>query len=457
MPAAEFGSFHSGDCYIVLKTYSKSSKRCFDLHYWQGANCSVDERGASAIRAVELDDLLEGAPVQYRETQGNETPAFLALFPKGLRYLDGGVETAFKHVGAAAYTPKLYQLKGRRTIRSKQVPLAASSLNDGDVFLLDAGLVLYQFNGRSASRAEKYKALELATKIDGDERGGKASVVIVESGDATPDAAAFWKLIGGDQSQVQPAAAGGDDEAAAAIDVPSLWRISDDGSAGSPQMSEVARGKLTRAMLEEGNAMLLDAGGAITVWIGREASKGERSKAMTYAAQYQAQNNRPTQAPIMRLPSGGETAEFKSFFVGFDRVAQAMGDGSASSSNGSGDEARKQRQLDLGALLAQRTAAVESMLDDASGSVRVWRIENLQRVEVAPEHYGQFYSGDSFIVLYKYRTKSGRDSYVLYFWQGRESSTDEKGASALLTVNMAAELKDMAGTQVRVVQVRFGS
>lgn len=38
-----------------------------------------------------------------------------------------------------------------------QVPIAASSLNSNDVFILDEGLTLYQFNGKTSSGAERAK------------------------------------------------------------------------------------------------------------------------------------------------------------------------------------------------------------------------------------------------------------------------------------------------------------
>ena len=42
-----------------------------------------------------------------------------------------------------------------------QVPLSHTSLNSGDVFILDCGLMLYQWNGSKSSGAEKNKVLTL--------------------------------------------------------------------------------------------------------------------------------------------------------------------------------------------------------------------------------------------------------------------------------------------------------
>ena len=42
--------------------------------------------------------------------------------------------------------------------------------------------------------------------------------------------------------------------------------------------------------------------------------------------------------------------------------------------------------------------------------LEVWRIENLEMVPVPPSQYGQFYTGDSYIVL---RTRSGKSILIL--------------------------------------------
>ncbi|XP_010783496.1 gelsolin-like [Notothenia coriiceps] len=64
--------------------------------------------------------------------------------------------------------------------------------------------------------------------------------------------------------------------------------------------------------------------------------------------------------------------------------------------------------------------------------------------------FGQFYGGDSYIILYKYR-HDNRQGSILYTWQGADSSVDEVGTSALLTIQLDDELGG-AAVQVRVVQ-----
>lgn len=92
-----------------------------------------------------------------------------------------------------AFTKRLLHVKGRRNITVSQVKLAGTSLNSGDVFILDAGRQLYQWNGTDASGVEKRKAMEVTRSIKDEERGGRASIQIFDAGD---DDAAFWQAMG---------------------------------------------------------------------------------------------------------------------------------------------------------------------------------------------------------------------------------------------------------------------
>ncbi|RUS90548.1 hypothetical protein EGW08_001725 [Elysia chlorotica] len=69
----------------------------------------------------------------------------------------------------------------------------------------------------------------------------------------------------------------------------------------------------------------------------------------------------------------------------------------------------------------------------------VWRIENMQVVPIAKEFYGEFFRGDSYIVL-SIKDVRGLDSHV-HFWLGNDTSQDEAGVAAYKSV----ELDDLLG------------
>ena len=74
---------------------------------------------------VELDNKLGGIAVQHREVQEHESKMFLDYFNGRLTYLDGGIESGFRHVEPSKDDPHLFQIKGHikaGTIRMTQLP-----------------------------------------------------------------------------------------------------------------------------------------------------------------------------------------------------------------------------------------------------------------------------------------------------------------------------------------------
>jgi len=164
----------------VLFTYQKNPGAPFsyDVHFWLGDHTTHDEYGTAAYKTVELDDYLGGLPVQHRETQGNESKRFLSYFyNQTIRILEGGVESGFHHVKPEEYQPRLLHVKGfGSNLRVSQTHLTRESMNSGDVFILDKGLVVFQFNGAKSAGAERMKAAQVVRAID-DERGSKVTIV----------------------------------------------------------------------------------------------------------------------------------------------------------------------------------------------------------------------------------------------------------------------------------------
>jgi hypothetical protein len=228
---------------------------------------------------VELDMSLGGEPVQHREVQGGESDAFLCLFKGGVRYLEGGVATGFKHVDRDAFTTRLLHVKGRRNIRVQQVDLKPDSLNSGDVFILDAGRAIFQWNGKAASNVEKTKALEVTKQLRDQERGGNASITIIDEG--KDDDKEFWLKFGCPKpAKIKSADQGGDDEKysrdqSAAV---TLHRVSD--ASGKLTSTEITERPLKKELLDTNDAFILDSGAGIFVWVGKGAGQEERLHSM---------------------------------------------------------------------------------------------------------------------------------------------------------------------------------
>jgi len=308
VPKDTYGTFYSGDSYIVLHTYKlkDSPKIRWDVHFWLGKFTSQDEAGTAAYKTVELDDLLGGEPVQHREVQGHESDLFLGYFKNEIKILEGGVDSGFKHVEPEKYRPRLLHLKGKKKVRVTEVDLSFKSLNSGDVFILDAGLNLYQWNGAKSGPQEKMKGAQLCRAID-DERKGLPKVHVFE--ELGKDLAEFWKVLGG-QGTVKSAEEGGDDNEAEKATEKRLFRLSD--ASGSLQFQEVAKGaQVKRNLLDSSDVFILDNGAEVFAWIGRGASVGEKKKAMSFAQEYLTKYNRPAFIPISRVLEGGENEVFE--------------------------------------------------------------------------------------------------------------------------------------------------
>ncbi|EKD12613.1 gelsolin [Drepanopeziza brunnea f. sp. 'multigermtubi' MB_m1] len=85
----------------------------------------------------------------------------------------------------------------------------------------------------------------------------------------------------------------------------------------------------------------------------------------------------------------------------------------------------------------------------------IWRIEDFEVVVWPRERAGQFYDGDSYIVLHSYKVgeKEGQEKLVheIFFWLGSKTSQDEAGTAAYKTVELDEYLGGVA-TQHRETQ-----
>jgi len=246
-----------------------------------GQSTTQDEAGTAAYKTVELDTLLNDVPVQHREVEGYESPKFLNYFEHlgGLVTMEGGVDSGFNHVEPESYQPRLLHCKGKfKKIQVKQVPLDISSLNSGDVFVLDMGTSLYQFNGSTSGLFEKHKGGEVVSRIR-EQRGG-ADVWVVDEAAPAPEDEPFWAILGGRQ----PIAAG-DSISDAQVDVGNkFYHLSD--ATGTMVFTHIGDGTLQRNQLNSDDVYIIDCGHTIVVWIGVGASDGEKNLSMGYAQQY---------------------------------------------------------------------------------------------------------------------------------------------------------------------------
>jgi len=304
-PAAKetYGSFYSGDSYIVLQTYKKADKICWTIFFWLGDHTTQDEAGTAAYKTVELDDRLGGAATQSRETQGNESKAFLALFPKGIKTMEGGIETGFHHVGPTEYKPRLMHVRGvGKHVAAAQVDFSSKKFNNEDCFIVDLGLHIYQWSGSKANNMEKAKAAQLAHAMK-DERSGKPDITIVEEGN---DAAVPWEKLGGKPASFPAAVPAPKPQPAVLLKVGQKEPFAASKVATSPG--------LNLKMLTPGDVFIVDNSTEIFVWVGHSAPMAERKAALQVAADYVKKSGKPAGTAISRIVEHCETDEFIAIF-----------------------------------------------------------------------------------------------------------------------------------------------
>ncbi|XP_037135577.1 villin-1 isoform X1 [Syngnathus acus] len=448
LSAQSFGNFFEGDCYIVL--HMSQNLGSADIHYWIGNTSSQDEQGAAAVFVTQLDEHLGGAPVQHREVQGHESPRFRGYFKNGIIYKKGGVASGFDHVDTNAYNVlRLLHVKGRKHITATEVDVAWSSFNTGDIFLLDMGNLIVQWNGEKSNRGEKLKATLLAQDIRDRERGGRAAIGVVEGGDErdSPELMKNMTAALGPRTGALKAAIPDDDSRRPVNANVRLYHVYD--VSGNLVVQEVATQPLTQNLLKSSDCYILDnAGSSVMVWKGKHASKEEKRGALNRAVGYIKAKNYPASTSVEVMCEGGESAMFKHLFKEWRDKNQTQGLGTT---HNVGKIAKvDQVKFDVMELHARpEVAAKQRMVDDGSGDVKVWRIEDLELAEVNPRTYGQFYGGDCYLVLYTYRI-SNREQHILYMWQGRSATKDEVTACAYQAV-LVDQKYNGAPVQVRVV------
>ncbi|KAM9440917.1 macrophage-capping protein-like [Clarias gariepinus] len=303
----QLGVFYTGDSYIILNKHSEGA----ELHMWMGAESSRDEQCACAMLATQLDQFLRGDAVQHRQEQGHETDEFLQLFPNGVSYKRGGVESGFRQVQTeCVLVPRLYQVKGKRNIRVREVELSWRSFNSGDCFILDLGQLIISWTGSKSSVFERQKVHQVATLIRDTERNGKAHIHDVTQGEEPLEMVQVLGSIPVIRDSCE------EDTEADRTNSASLYKVSDAlGCLSITQLGDKA--PFDHKLLQRDDCFILNNGanGKIFIWKGGGANAEEKRAALQVADEFIVRMGycrATTQVEI--FTQGRESVLFKQFF-----------------------------------------------------------------------------------------------------------------------------------------------
>ncbi|XP_073322737.1 gelsolin-like [Pagrus major] len=394
-----------------------------------------------------MDDYLQGAPVQYREVQGHESSTFTGYFKTGLKYMKGGVASGFQHVVTNdVEVQRLLQVKGRHVVRATEVPVSWDSFNHGDSFILDLGEEIIQWSGSHSNRFEKLKATIVSKGIRDNERCGRAKLLVC---DEEEEPERMLEVLG-EKPELPETHSDDTKMDASHRKQATLYKVSN--ADGNIEVTTVAeKHPFSQDALQSSDCFILDNGanGHIYVWKGKEANPEERHAVLKSSEQFIVKMNYPTHTQVQVLPEHGETPLFQQFFKNWRDPDDTVGMGTAYVCN----QIAKIEKVPFDASTLHQSdamAAQHGMVDRGDGEKQIWRIEGSDKVPVDPSLFGQFYGGDSYIILYHYQ-HNNKEGDIIYIWQGAESSQDEVGASAILAVQLDDEL-GRGAVQVRAVQ-----
>ncbi|XP_070192848.1 gelsolin-like protein 2 isoform X2 [Littorina saxatilis] len=300
-PEEDYGEFYNGDSYIILNTFKdeESEELNYDVHFWIGKNSTQDEYGTAAYKTVELDTLLDDKPVQHREVQGHESALFKSYFPKGIQTMEGGAASGFRSVPAEEYEARLlhFAKDKKNHICVREIPRARSLVSSGDVYILDAGMKIYQFNGSSSSPMERSKAMQYIGDLKS-KRGEAESEVLDE--DSTSTSHAFFEALNEEPDEDGNASDDEDEDGDK-----KLCRVNTD----TRDFEDVKEGQVTLDDFKSDDVFIYDSGETVFVWVGSNASPAEKKNGLPIAHNYLRQSGQPWRS-VAVLREGTKSEQF---------------------------------------------------------------------------------------------------------------------------------------------------
>ncbi|XP_036723745.1 villin-like protein isoform X2 [Balaenoptera musculus] len=381
VPERAYGNFFEEHCYIVLHSLKATSGAPKDLHYWVGKEAGVEAQGTAGSFVQHLQETLGGATVQHREAQGHESACFRSYFRPGIIYRKGGLASALKHVET-----NVYNIQRLLHIRA----------------------------GKHVSASE---GLALTRSLQDRERGGRAQIGVVDDeAEATDLMQIMEAVLGYRVGNLHTAMPSKSTDQLQKANV-RLYHVYEKGK--DVVIQELATCPLAQDLLQKEDCYILDQGGfKIYVWQGRMTSLQEKKAAFSRALGFIQAKGYPSYTNVEVVDEGAESAAFKQLFRSWsgeqrkNKHLRGMGK-------------LLQVKLDVGKLHSHPELAAQlRMVDDGSGKVEVWYIQDSCRQPVDPTHHGQLCAGNCYLVLYTYQ-KMGLVQYILYLWQGLQAAADE--------------------------------
>ena len=117
---------------------------------------------------------------------------------------------------------------------------------------------------------------------------------------------------------------------------------------------------------------------------------------------------------VTRVIEGAEPAEFRALFNRWSDNNETKGMGRTYSQNSVAKTLPT--KFDASTLHKNHQIAADSqMVDDGRGFKEVWYVQKFDIYKMDESRYGEFHSGDCYIVHYKYMVEE-KEKHILYYW-----------------------------------------
>ena len=308
IPEGNIGIFRDGYSYLILNIKSPEDKYA---HIWEGRKSSKEIISFASYKILQLDNYLENNLIILYESQGNESPLFKSYF-EFLTILKSGEKEKFYSPDSQQYKARLFHVHSEGAhIQSREISINKKYIDSDDVYLLDTGVKVFIFIGKGSNSFEKFHLTVMVKRLE-ELRQNKSIILTIDeccplNENDLKIKKEFEEFLVKFEENIEE-----NEEKSEVIDktFKKMMKLSDE--KGKLEISEIEYNKNN---LSTNDAFLIDRGDAIIIWIGKNASKGEKKFSRFYAKKYINKEKRNKHLPIIITNEGKLSSELDKCFI----------------------------------------------------------------------------------------------------------------------------------------------
>ncbi|VUZ41862.1 unnamed protein product [Hymenolepis diminuta] len=278
------GVFFSDVIYIVLKAGNKQRRISYDLHFWVPFKIEKKIPPEPPQKVKELAALLHDNVILHKEVEYFESSMFKSYF-KTFIVFHGSPSSGFNDKEPKKYKPRLMRFKlDKNRGEFREVEASRKALNSRGVYVIDKGLCMLQWNGRSCSEKERAGASHHIENLLL-RRKGKLTREFYDEEDLLPNNS-FTDLLNDDDVEKIPTLPKDFEK--------TMLRLSNE--EGVLKLKPIYHGRLARRGIEPSDVNFMDTADGLYIYVGPTVSKKERNSVWKEADKYLESTKNPTRS-----------------------------------------------------------------------------------------------------------------------------------------------------------------